>query len=244
MRKIFRYECKRLICNKFFIGLVLAILFYGRQVLNHVTILGVSRTAPFSPWSFGDYLSRMLPLLWIGALFFLTFFTSKAERRIEVLTSATPVKPHLYGLVRCCAALVGTALLSLTVILLAAAFYGQMFHWYSWNSLFLPTFLTLVPPLIFALGSGWLLGRLRPWLIFVWMPLPFLMTALPLPEYLGLLNGSVFVDRPMTLGVLDPAFSLPTGTVVTQCVLFLTGIGCSLKNFILNTANPPAKAEG
>ena len=72
MRKIFLYECKRLLWNKFFAGLVLVLLFYGWQVLRRVTILGVSHTAPFSPWSFGDFLSRMLPLLWIGALFFLT----------------------------------------------------------------------------------------------------------------------------------------------------------------------------
>ena len=83
MRKIFGYECKRLLCNKFFFGLVLVTLFYGWQVLNRATILGVSHTAPFSPWSFGDYLCRMLPLLWVGALFFLTFFTSKAEKRRE-----------------------------------------------------------------------------------------------------------------------------------------------------------------
>lgn len=224
MIKVFRYECKRLLWNKFFVGLLLVLLFYGWQVLNRVTILGVSHTAPFSPWSFGDYLSRMLPLLWIGALFFLTFFTSKAERWRDALTSATPAKPSIYGMARCCAALVGTVLLSLAVVFLAAVFYGRMFHWDSWSSLLLPTVLTLAPPLIFALGSGWFLGHLRSWLIFMWMLLPGLLMVLPLPEFLGLLNGSVFVNRPLTLGVLDPAFSLPTGTIVTQCVLFLAGI--------------------
>lgn len=61
MRKIFLYECKRLLWNKFFAGLVLVLLFYGWQVLRRVTILGVSHTAPFSPWSFGDFLSRDAP---------------------------------------------------------------------------------------------------------------------------------------------------------------------------------------
>ena len=224
MRKIFGYECKRLLCNKFFIGLVAAILFYGWQVLDRVTILGVSHTAPFSPWSFGDYLARMLPLLWIGTLFFLTFFTSKAERRREILTSATPVSPSAYGLVRCCAALLGTALLALAVILLALAFYGQMFHWYNWSSLLLPMAFTLAPPLIFALGSGWLLGHLRPWLIFLWMLFPVLLMVLPLPEFLGLLNGSIFVDRPLALGAVDPAFSLPAGTAAAQWMVCLAGI--------------------
>lgn len=39
--------------------------------------------------------------------------------------------------------------------------------------------MTLVPPLVFALGSGWLLGRLRPWLVYVWMLVPFVLLALP-----------------------------------------------------------------
>ena len=100
MVKIFRYECKRLLWNKFFFGILAVTLFYGWQVLTGASILGVSHTAPFSPWTFGDYLSRLLPLLWIGVLFFLTFFTSGAERRAAVLTAATPVRPWQYALAR------------------------------------------------------------------------------------------------------------------------------------------------
>ena len=48
--------------------------------------------------------------------------------------------------------------------------------------------------------------------------------VLPLPEFLGLLNGSIFTDRPLAFDILDPTFSLPTGTIVTQCILFLMGI--------------------
>ena len=52
MGKIFRYECRRLLWNKFFIGLAIVLLLYGAFVLHSVTILGVAHTAPFSPWSF------------------------------------------------------------------------------------------------------------------------------------------------------------------------------------------------
>ena len=69
MSIIFRYECRRLMWNRFFFGFLLILLLYGWQVLDEVTILGISHTAPFSPWSFGDYLSRQLPLLWAGTLF-------------------------------------------------------------------------------------------------------------------------------------------------------------------------------
>ena len=54
MGKIYRYECRRLLWNQFFAGLAAVLLGYGALVLRGVTILGVSHTAPFSPWSFGD----------------------------------------------------------------------------------------------------------------------------------------------------------------------------------------------
>ena len=224
MGKIFRYECRRLLWNKFLGGLLLVLLFYGWQVLSRVTILGVSHTAPFSPWSFGDFLCRMVPLLWIGSLFFLTFFTSGKARRAAVLTDAAPMEPRRYALARCGAALAGTALLALAVLAEAAVFYGWYFGWHGWGELLLPALVTLVPPLAFALGSGWLLGRVRPWLVYVWMLCPFAGLALPLPEAFGLWNGSFFTQYPLTLGTLDPAFSLPVAVLLVQCALLTAGI--------------------
>ena len=224
MIKIFLYECKRLIFNKFFCGILFVLLFYGWQVLSNATILGVSHTAPFSAWSFGDYLSRMLPLLWIGVLFFLTFFTSAKARRAAVLTDATQTSPRRYALARCSAALMGTVLLTLACLVEAAVFYGRYFGWYAWGELLVPTIVTLIPALVFALGSGWLLGRIRPWLIYVWMAVPFACMALPLPKTLSLWNGSFFTNYPLTLGILDPAFSLPVSVVLAQCGLLLCGV--------------------
>ena len=229
MIKIFLYECKRLILNKFFFGILFVLLFYGWQVLSNATILGVSHAAPFSAWSFGDYLCRMLPLLWIGALFFLTFFTSAKARRAAVLTDATQTSPRRYALTRCGAALTGTVLLALACLVEAVVFYGRYFGWYAWGQLLVPALVTLIPALAFALGSGWLLGRIRPWLVYVWMIVPFVCMTLPLPEALGLWNGSFFANYPLTLGTLDPAFSLPVSVVLAQCAILICGIlllGC------------------
>ena len=223
MRKIFFYEWKRLIWNKFFFGLLLVLLFYGWQVLTGRTLLGVSHTAPFSPWSFGDYVSRMLPLLWIGTLFFLTFFTSPKARRAAVLTDAAPMSPGRYALARCGAALAGCLLLVLACLAEAAVFYGRYFQWYAWQTLIFPALLTLLPPLVFALGSGWLLGRARPWLLYAWMLVPFLWNVLPLPEVFGLWNGAFFTEYPLTLDTPDPAFSVPAALLAVQALLLAAG---------------------
>ena len=224
MLKIYGYECRRLLWNKFFVGLALVLLCYGALVLRDVTILGTAHTAPFSPWSFGDYLSRMLPLLWIGMLFFLTVYTSPKARRAAVLTDAAPMPPGRCALVRCAAALTGTALLALFCIAEAAVFYGRTFGWYHWGSLALPALVTLLPPLVFALGSGALLGRLRPWLIYVWMLVPMACQTLPLPDVLGLWNGRFFSQYPLSLEILDPAFAVPAAMLLVQCALLAAGV--------------------
>ncbi len=63
MNKIFRYELRRMVFSKFYLGLSAVTIWYGWQLLNTTTILGTAHTAPFSPWSFGSYLSQLLPLL-------------------------------------------------------------------------------------------------------------------------------------------------------------------------------------
>ena len=234
MFKIFLYECKRLLCNKFIFGILLILLFYSWQVLSNITILGVSYTAPFSAWSFGDYLSRMIPLLWIEALFFLTFFLSPRARRVAILTNATQASPCWYAMARCAAALVGIGLLALVCFAEAAVFYAGYFEWYECGNLLLPALVTLTPPLVFTLGSGWLLGQIKTWLLYVWMIIPFVCMALPLPEVLGLWNGSFFTEYPLTLGTFDPAFSMPVSIILVQCVLFVCGIILLLYRFRKN----------
>ena len=140
MHKIFHYELRRLLWNKFFFGLLAVTLFYAYQVFTGEIILGVAHTAPFSPWSFGCYLSRLLP------------------------------------------------------------------------------------PMLLALGSGWLLGRVQGALVYVWMLLPFVLNLLPLPQALGLWNGSLFSEYPLCLAGLDPAFTLPAAVWAAQAAFLLLGI--------------------
>lgn len=216
MKRIMKYECRRLIWNRFFFGFLGIFLFYGWQVLKHEILPGVAGTAPFSPWSFGSYLSRMVPFLWAGTLLFLTFFTSRKARRAAVLTDASPADPRRYGLARCAAVLTGAGLLTLACLGEAAFFYGRYVHWGHWETLLAPALTVLPPVLALALGGGWFLGRLRPWLMVLWMALPFLWMALPLPSALGIWNGSFFTEYPLTLGSLDPGFSLPGAVAAAQ----------------------------
>ena len=140
------------------------------------------------------------------------------------MTPATAFSPPAHALPPCAAALSPTVLVSLACLAEGAVFYGRYFGGYGWGTLLFPALGALAPPLVFALGSGWLLGRCRAWLVYLWMLVPLVCMALPLPEALWLWNGRFFTAYPLTLGSLDPAFVLPPAVVAAQCVLLAAGV--------------------
>lgn len=220
--KVFRYELRRLLVSKFYLGFAAVILWYGWQLLNNVTILGVANTAPFSPWSFGAYLSGLLPLLGVALLFFLWNFCNAQARGVQSLTDAAPMSRGRYQLTKYLAAL--TAWLSLAGLTIAL---GIGFLWALFGdvvpviSLLAVTVVTLLPPVALLLGIGAVAGNLCSWALFPLMALAFGAGFLPGDFY----EASLFGEYPLTLGVLDPAFSMPPSVAITKLVVLLIGAG-------------------
>jgi len=228
LSKLFRYELRRLLCNKLFFGILVISLAYGWLTLNSVTVLGTANTAPFSPWSFGEYLSRLLPMICLGELFFLNFFTSRQEQRVAVITRATPVSQRKYAAIRCGAVLLGTAILAVCIVGLCWGFYYDLFGWTRFGDLLVPLALTLLPAVVFCLGCGWALGRIHPALVYGLMAAVFLLSWCPLPQALDFSLGEFFTDYPDTLGTLDPAFSVPSSVLCGRAAYFLIGTAALL----------------
>ena len=74
---------------------------------------------------------------------------------ILVLSHTAPFSPWRFGDYL-------SQMLPLLCMGAAAVFYGHMFGWFGWGSLLLPALATLLLALVFALGSGWLLGLFVP----------------------------------------------------------------------------------
>ena len=232
MNKIFRYELRRLLWNKLFFGILLVSLGYGWLTLTGSVVRGVAHTAPFSPWSFGYYLSQALPLICLGELFFLAFFFSKEERLLRPLTQATPIRQRRYAALRCGAVLTATAILCLCLAALAVGFYVSLFGWVDYGELILPALLTLIPPIVFCLGTGMMLSRFNHTLIYALMAAVILLTVLPLPSAINFSLSGFFSQFPLTMGTLDPAFQIPSWLAIHQ--ISLTVLGAFLAVFAAN----------
>lgn len=223
MHKIFRYELRRLLRSKLFFGMLLAASGYSWLTLSGSVIRGIAHTAPFSPWSFGYYLSRTLPLLCLGELSFLAFFSSKEERRLRPLTQATPVRQRQYMLLRCGAVLTATALLCLCVAALAVGFCTSLFGKIRCGPLILPALLVLLPPVSFCLGAGLTACRFHPALPCLTAAAAVLLSVPPLPAELRFSLSAFFSQFPLTLETLDPAFQVPVPLAAARLAWFLSG---------------------
>lgn len=227
MSKLFRYELHRMVCSKIFLGLLAVLLWFAWQVLTGQTILGTAHTAPFSPWSFGAYLSALLPLLSLSLLFFLWEVCSGAARQVEILADATPTEHGRLLFLKGCAAASAWLLLALAAAGLGLGFLLVLFgEAVPVGELLAAAALVLLPPLAFLLGVGLLLGRIRPGLIFLLLPAVVCFALCPLPMPVQLFAGQLFSVYPLDLG-LDPDLSVPLSVLIGRLAYGAAGLAAA-----------------
>jgi len=225
--KILVYELKRLLLNKFFFTLTVISGLYGYIILSSDIIVGVAYTAPFSPWSYGMYLARVLPLLLITLLFFITFLYSEQEKGVKQLTFATPVNLSRYCLVKCSAIAAGFLLISLFVVLISLVFYARVFRFFGFDAFVIPILITLIPGFLFIFGAGLLTGSVRSNVLYVLMIAVLLLGFFQLPHFFDIYGGNLFGAYPLALPVGtdgEPAFSLPVSFIAGKVFFSLAGI--------------------
>ncbi len=224
MSRIIYYEFKRLLWNKVFFGILIICLGFSMILLQGEILMGVSNTAPFSPWSFGRYLSQIIPIICLSELFFLTFFASDKKQKVAVLIKCTPFSPRRYAMMRCCTVLAAALLLAVCAIVLYLGFYSALFGKFNYGALILPALLALLPSMLFCLGAGYRLGSIHLTLLYLLMPVIFILSTMPLHALLDFSMGNFFQNYPLTLGILDPAFAVSPSLLCGRAIYTITGI--------------------
>jgi len=224
LNRIFKYEIKRLIINKFFLGLLVISAIYSYEIMGGDILLGVANTAPFSGWSYGEYLAQMLPILLVTLLFFISFLYSKQEKSVQALTKATPIDPFKFQMLRFGTIIIAFALISAVPIVYSLWFYDVNFRFLSFGSLVLPSVVTVLPAMLFVFGLGSLGGRCHQGVIFVLMVVVILVNYIPLPYAVDLFGGNFFEKYPESLDMVEPAFSMPISVVIGKLVFGLAGL--------------------
>ena len=226
MFKIYRYEIIRLLFNKFFVCLLLITALFSKAIITGEIILGIANTAPFSGWSYGVYLAKVLPILSVSLLFFVSFLYTKKEKQVKILFDAASMKPETYRMIKTAAIVSAYGLVVLVPISYSIGFYTINFHCLLISEMSMAIVYTIIPSFLFILGLGLLLGRLHAGLIYALMAVVLLFPYLP---FAFDLYGNVFLaGYPQTLDVLDPLFLIPTTQLIKRGLLCISEIALAL----------------
>lgn len=231
MKKLFVYELRRMVISKFFVAILIILGVYGWQTLSSVTILGVANTAPFSPWSFGSYVSRLLPIALLALLLSLSTFFTGAARDAQPVLEATPVDPRAYLAVRVLAAVAAFCTACIVPLCLGGWFLHRMFGFTAFGTLILPVLLVMIPAILLVTGIGLLAGQRSVLLLYGLMLLMLVLSQLTLPQAVDFTGRWFFEAYARTLppGIDgERAFFIPAGEWAVRGVISLVGLCCLL----------------
>lgn len=228
MKKIFYYELRRVLFGRMFPAMLAANGIYAWYVLTTEIIAGVAYTAPFSVWSYCNYIGRLLPAAVLTVLLLLAGYYGKKQKQAEVLLSAAPITPAQHLAIRSFVLGVCFCIICALYMVLAAVFYRSFFAYGRYAEFLLPAFLLMAPCFLVSLGLGHLLGRLHQGLVWLFAGIVFLAGLAAVNHVADLFCAGYFAHYPLELppdSSGEPGFSMQPVWVAVRIMYALFGIG-------------------
>lgn len=222
--KVFAYEIRRMLFSREYLLLTLALLAYSLFLIRSRVLFGTGYTAPFSLWTFADYVSSTMVL----ALILLVAMCSKLFTETEIQASSIlRSTPTSYGVYRSLRLASITLLYLLSVGLSAGAcyvYYVSVFGETSWLPLARVWGLLVVPSSVFVLGITLIAGSYSwGWIQIVLAGLLSLeIFRIPLPEMFDIRGASLL----SALQSSDQPFAMTVSFVLGRCLI--SGVGVAL----------------
>lgn len=224
---IFKYEMKRVILSKAYVLLLLLICTYSVYTLKFNILRGFADTAPYSEWSFMNYLFLIAPFLSAILLFYVSRLYSPYEKNVMMITSSTPFSGSMYFFIKLIVITLACIFAALLAILACFVFYGTVFEFFDFRIFAFCMALVLIPQLLFIQGIGIWLSRLHHNLAFVLIAIIFLVSVSRIapPYYFDILGNSIMKIPQNAIphnGVIP--FALPLSYALSRFILCILGI--------------------
>lgn len=202
--------------------LTAALLMYSLFLIRSRVLFGTGHTAPFSMWTFADYVSStmVLALILLAALCSKLFTDS--EVRASALVRSTPTPYALYRGLRLTAA---TLLYLVSVsfsVLVCYLYYAWVFSQTDLWPLIQVWAMIAIPSSLFILGAAVLAGSYSMGLAQVLLAslVALEVFKVPLPEVLDLRGATVLA----ALQASDQPFAVSTTFLLGRCLIGLAGL--------------------
>ncbi|MCL2312871.1 MAG: hypothetical protein FWC41_10385 [Firmicutes bacterium] len=213
--------------NKSFVALFIINGILSWYTLTSDIIGGIAYTAPFSAWSFGAYMAKMMPIATLSILFFLAFYYSNKEKHVKILTKATPVNSTKYEIIR-----IGTITFCFLIIIsltvgLSLYFYASLFDYWNFAEFLIPLSTVVLPCFSLALGLGHLIGRIHVGLLYSLMLVTLIFAFRNFNDNFDFFCIGYFSNYPMSLPVDtygEPYFTVNSTFLLARGMYLFFGI--------------------
>ncbi len=232
--RIFSYELKRVIISKAYLFFLIVICVYSFYTLSTSVLRGFANTAPFSEWSFVNYLLMMTPLLSAVLLFYMSRLFSPYEKNAMRITSSTPFYGPNYFFIKIAVVMLAFILAALLAVAACLLFYATVFSYYDYTTHMVCLALVLLPQLLFLSGVGLWISRLHHNLVYALIALLLFISlaGVTMPYYLDILGSSILqipynsVPADGSIPFIIPADYLLSRVALCVCGLLLIVAGC------------------
>lgn len=222
MNKIYMYELRRAALSKTYFFSLILVAIYSIFLLKTQLIYGVVDTAPFSQWSFMQYLLTLSPILTAIILIYVSKLCGPGEKGIRSITAAMPFSPALYYFIRLAVFVSLYAIAAAVSILLCFLYYALVFDFYAFHTLISCIILVFMPQLFLILGIGLVLGQVNHNLPLALIALIFVIGAagISLPYGFDIVGYSLLQTAHKAIPVKGYiTFELPPEYIV-RCIFF------------------------
>jgi putative exporter of polyketide antibiotics len=159
-------------------------------------------------------------------LFLLSVYNSKKEKQVEILTTATPVNKVHYALVRSAAVTICFLIIYTVIFCLGIYFYRTVFGYRNILPFLLPSAMIVLPCFVFAMGIGYLAGRVHQGLLYGLMIIVLVVGFAGFGGNFDFFGHWYFNSYPISLPVGkngEPAFMVSSGFLIARLVYLVTG---------------------
>lgn len=228
---VLRYELKRSLVSREYGFLLLLIMAYAVYTLKTTVLPGYAGTAPFSEWTFANYLLVISPVLSMILLFHVSRLSSPSERDAATITSATPGAGPVYVFLRLLVASTGWLIASVAAAAAGVAFLGIIFGEVRPVAYLACAALVLLPAFALLLGLGLWAGKLHHNLPLALIVLVFAVRLVPAGSspLLDLLGVSLLRVADSAIPVAgEVPFALAPGYLLSRVVLAAIGVALAV----------------
>lgn len=227
--KVLKYDVLKLAYNKKYFYMVLIESLFACYILVRFISGGKDGTAPFSKWTYSEFLSLIGPFLSVILVLLCMSVFSEKEIAVRKIIFSAPLSETKYYLLKASAITAVFAFAASLSILLSFAYYAYYFNFYAYDEFTLPIVLFMLPSQIFVLGLALAAGRINSRLLYPLLPLVlFLGFFNPrFPAYVDLF-GNNFLSCPLRwyLGVMGGPipYILPEDFLYSRLIFIFMGV--------------------